>query len=170
MLRQAIFRKLREVFTLFSSSVREHYLSFEKEGAAAWDGAKRGAAAKIAAATSPISQWWMPWYTNDFDEAQYRAAVSSLPECCAINTQLAFHRYNRPQWRSRIAPLLPSIYDSRVRNPLLKKSPNFLWCCLGYDMQCVAARRRRRGDAETPPAPSTAARPPLRRPPPAGTR
>ena len=103
----------------------------------------------------------MPWYTNDFDEAQYRAAVSSLPECCAINTQLAFHRYNRPQWRSRIAPLLPSIYDSRVRNPLLKKSPNLLWCCLGYDMQCVAARRA------APQARGTQRRRPPRPPPPA---
>jgi hypothetical protein len=137
--RASVFLKLRDVFMGFSSRLREHILSAEEAIIPLWrevapvDRLRVGAA--ISDNTSAIAQWWLPWYSNEFSDEQYLEVLNATPACCSGATQLSLHRYLRPQWRSRVDPLLPSIYDASVISPTAKEAPHLLWCCFGYDAE-----------------------------------
>jgi hypothetical protein len=126
---------MRELYVTFSSSVREHFIELEAAGGATWEALsavdKAAAAVAISHLAYPVSQWWMPWYTNNFSEEQYAVTVLSLPVCCSAETQLAFHRYNRPQWRSRIAPLL---HITEVR----AVAADALWMSMCFERESLA--------------------------------
>lgn len=138
-MRASVFLKLRDVFMGFSSRLREHILSAEEAITPLWrevapvDRLRVGAA--ISENTSAIAQWWLPWYSNEFSDEQYLEVLNATPACCSGATQLSLHRYMRPQWRSRVDPLLPSIYDPSVISPTAKEAPHLLWCCFGYDSE-----------------------------------
>lgn len=145
----------RGLFLFFADALRAHTLRVDRElldGPFAFvpEAGKIRMRIAVDERVQPIGQWWVPWISARYGEEAYLEILNDVPVCCAPTTQLTTHRYYRPQWRSRIAPLLPSIWtelseEERAKwvhpprevviSPTAKRPPYWFWCCFGYDVE-----------------------------------
>lgn len=141
----------RGLFLFFADALRAHTLRVDRElldglFASVPEAGKIRMRIAVDERVQPIGQWWVPWLSAKYGEEAYLEILNDVPACCAPTTQMTTHRYYRPQWRSRIAPLLPSIWtelseEERAKwvhppreviiSPTAKLPPYWFWCCFG---------------------------------------
>lgn len=146
--REAALAALHAAFVTLDKAVRAWEKAFLTDWIALPDDARKATDVPYFKRAGTRQEWMLPWACSVLTRAEFAALVQSLPDYRPQYLRSRMVRYWWPQWRTRIEPLLLSIYDDAVTSPTDLPAPSLLWCCCAYDASAASSARLEGGFAE----------------------